>query len=169
MAGIGATQIKQICFCVWDLAKAEKTWTTMLGLQPVRRQTPPWSELPSYTNDIPDTFVGEEFLVYELDGGVALEIFGPGKGKNPWRDFLEKNGEGLMNLAFFVPDRQAAYDVIGQVSEAKRPYHEGFYATGTYTFVDTMKELGTELNIKKDEDNTALINQLAENPASYRK
>jgi len=167
MNGIGSTQIKQICICTWDLDKSEKAWTKILGKEPTRCKTPSFNDMPTYTDGKPDNISTQDFLVYELDGGIALELFGPGTGDNPWRRFLDKNGEGVMNVAFFVPDRIAAYDVIGEVSSAKGPYHEGFYSSGTYTFVDTMKELQLELNIKKDEDNTDLINKCLDDPEGY--
>jgi len=159
MNGIGSTHIKQLCICVWDLEKSEKAWTHILGAPPLRRQTPSFNDMPTFTDGKPHNIETQEFLVYELEGGVALEIFGPGVGDNPWRRFLDKNGEGVMNIAFFVPDRDVAYDVIDGVCQTGKPYHEGFYSVGTYTFVDTMKELGLELNIKKDEDNTKIIEQ----------
>lgn len=168
MAGIGSTYIKQICICAWDLERSEKAWTHVLGIEPRRLKTPIFSEVPTFTNGKPDHFEPQDFLVYDLDGGVTLEIFGPGTGENPWRDFLDKHGEGVMNAAFFVPDRDNAYKVIGEACAAKGPYHEGFYPGGTYTFVDTMKELQMELNIKRDENNAALIEKYHADPASYK-
>ena len=167
MKGIGSTKIRQICICTWDLDKSEKAWTKILGIEPHRYKTPSFTDMPSYTDGKPDSFSAQDFLVYELEDGIALEIFGPGTEDNPWRRFLEKNGEGVMNVAFFVPDRNEAYDVIGEVCESKGPYHEGFYSDGTYTFVDTIKELQLELNIKKDEDNTEIIKKYNTDPGSY--
>ena len=168
MAGIGSAKIKQICLCAWDLEKSEKAWTKVLGMEPQKLKTPVFSEVPTFTNGKPDSFEPQDFLVYELDDGVALEIFGPGTGENPWHDFLVKNGEGVMNIAFYVPDRGKAYEVIGEACAAQGPYHEGFYPGGTYTFVDTMKELQLELNIKKDEDNAALIEKYHADPSAYK-
>ena len=167
MTGIGSTLIKQICICVWDLDRAEKNWDYLLGMKGKRLKTPHWSDVPSYTHGKPDTFDGVEFLVYSLDGGINLEIFGPGDGPSPWREFLEKHGEGVMNVAFFVEDREACYEYIGKMPAAPAPYHEGFYPGGTYTFVDTFSELGVELNIKKDEDNTGLIEACRRDPEGY--
>lgn len=169
MAGIGSSAIKQICICVWDLDKAEKSWNALLGRQAERLKTPLWSEVPSYTNNAADTFANVDFLVYHLEGGINLEIFGPGEGENPWRSFLEKHGEGVMNLAFFVEDREASYSLIHSFAKAKGPYHEGFYPGGSYTFVDTYDALGVELNIKKDEDNTERIRGYHANPSSYHR
>ena len=167
MLGIGSTRIRQLCICAWDLEKSGKAWSHILGMEPIRVKTPPFSDMPVFTDGKPHIIEAQDFLVFELEGGVSFEIFGPGTGDNPWRRFLEKNGEGVMNVAFFVPDRDVAYDVIGEVCEEGRPYHEGFYSVGTYTFVDTMKELQMELNIKKDEDNTEVIEKYLANPESY--
>lgn len=167
---IGSTAIKQICLAVWDLDKAEKCWTHILGIEPERLKTPLWKDVPSYTHGKPDTFVEQDFLVYRLADGMVLEIFGPGSDEttNPWREFLDKHGEGVCNMAFYVPDRDDAYRTIGEVCQAKGPYHEGFYPGGSYTFVDTFAELAVELNIKKDEDNTALIARVNANPDDYK-
>lgn len=169
MSGINNSAIKQICICVWDLDKAEQNWNALLGKKAERLKTPLWSDVPSYTNNRADTFCGVDFIVYHLDNGVNLEIFGPGAGENPWRTFLEKHGEGVMNIAFFVDDREETYADIHEFANAKGPYHEGFYPGGTYTFVDTYDELGVELNIKKDEDNTARIDGYHRDPDSYHR
>lgn len=167
---IGSTLIKQICLAVWDLEKAEKSWTHILGIEPEKLKTPLWKDVPSFTHGKPDSFIEQDFLVYHLDGGVVLEIFGPGnEGQgNPWREFLEKHGEGVCNIAFYVKDREEAYADIHKVCAAKGPYHEGFYPGGSYTFVDTFAELGVELNIKCDEDNTAKIAKYVADPNEYK-
>jgi catechol 2,3-dioxygenase-like lactoylglutathione lyase family enzyme len=159
--GIESTKIKQICICAWDLDKAEAAWTKILGLEPEHLVTPDFKDVPTFTDARPDSFKAVPFLVYHLED-MALEIFAPGEGDTPWRRFLEKHGEGVMNLAFYVPDREKAYEAIGC-----RPYHEGFYPGGTYTFVDTMDGAGVELNIKKDEDNLGKIESYVADPASY--
>lgn len=166
---IGSTTIKQICLVTWDLAQAERNWSAVLGIEPQHLKTPLWADVPSYTHDRPDTFVAQAFLVYTLSDGMVLEIFGPGSDDqpNPWRDYLEAHGEGIMNLAFFVPDRKEAYNAIGQACGVDKPYHEGFYPSGCYTFVDTTAALGVELNIKNQEDNTAQIAALVAAPDSY--
>ena len=166
---IGNSLIKQICIVVWDIEKAEKSWSHILGVQAEKLKTPKWCDVPSFTHGHPDSFVEQDFLVYHLDGGLTLEIFGPGhEGQdNPWREFLEKHGEGVCNIAFYVKDREKAYADIHQVCAAEGPYHEGFYPGGSYTFVDTYDELGVELNIKADEDNTGKIAEYEADPSRY--
>lgn len=165
---IGSTGLKQVCLVTWDLARAERCWTRILDMPAQHLQTPPWNQVPTYTNGKADTFC-ENFLLYHLANDVIIEIFGPGETKdNPWRRHLEAYGEGVMNLAFYVEgQRPAAYRQIGAVAGARQPYHEGFYPQATYSFVNTMPELGVELNIKCSEDNTTLIRALNQDPHAY--
>ncbi|NLO86290.1 MAG: hypothetical protein GX096_12860 [Clostridiales bacterium] len=166
---IGSTGLKQICFVTKDLKLAQERWTRILGIEPIHLKTPPWTQLPSYTDGHPDTFLEEDFIVYRLSNGVDIEIFGQGKNPdNPWRKHLDKYGEGVMNIGLYVDEeRSEAYKQIGTVAEAKEPYHIGYFSAGTYTFVDTHPELGVELNIKRNEDNSALIEQLQKDPSTH--
>lgn len=158
---IGTTGLKQVCMVTWSLEKAEKVWSAILGMPAEHLRTPPWTEVPSFTEGKADDFC-EDFILFQLENDVILEIFGPGNPNgNPWRRYLEEHGEGVMNLAFYVDeDRRLAYDAIGTVCGAKEPYHEGFYPDCTYTFVDTYPELGVQLNIKRCEDNREKIRQI---------
>lgn len=92
------------------LTRRKKTWTHILGVEPEKLKAPLWKDVPSYTHNKPDEFVEQDFLVYRLEDGMVLEIFRPGhEGQaNPWREYLEKYGEGVCNLAFYVPDREEA-------------------------------------------------------------
>ena len=165
---IGYTGLKQLCLVTWDLERAEKAWSKILGIEAEHVMTPYWKDVPSYTDGKPDTF-HVEIIVFHLANDTLIEIFGPGEDDgNPWRTYLEKHGEGVMNIGLFVDgDRAEAYKQIGTVCENGIPYHEGFYPETTYTFVDTRKELGLELNVKRVEDNRAVIQKLKENPDSY--
>ena len=37
-------------------------------------------------------------------GGIEFELFEPGSGESPWKEFLDTNGEGIHHLAFSVKD-----------------------------------------------------------------
>ncbi len=160
---IGTIKISQISVCTWDLEKAEKCYTAMLGIEPVRVRLKPFDEVPALTHGEPDHNMQYiEFLVYNMADDVKLEVYGPCPRGTPAQEFLEKHGQGVMNFAFMVGDRQAAYDDIAKVCAAQGPYHEGFFPKATYSFVDTFNELGVELNIKQLTDNSELIPRLIE-------
>lgn len=158
---IGTIKISQISVCTWDLKKAEACYSAILGLEPERVRLQPFEKVPALTNGKPDREMRHiEFLVYHLADGVKLEVYGPCPKGTPAQDFLEKHGQGVMNFAFMVDDRQAAYEEIAKVCAARGPYHEGFFPGATYSFVDTFRELGVELNIKQITDNAELIPKL---------
>lgn len=160
---IRTTKISQISVCVWDLEKAERAYTAMLGIEPERIQLQPFDKVPALTNGKPDHGMQYiEFLVYNLADNVKLEVYGPCPKGTPAQNFLEKHGQGVMNFAFMVDDRQQAYAEIGKVCAAQGPYHEGFFPAATYSFVDTFDELGVELNVKQLTDNTAVIPKIIE-------
>lgn len=160
---IGTIKISQISVCTWDLEKAEKCYTALLGIEPERIQLQPFDKVPALTHGKPDHGMKDiEFLVYHMADGVKLEVYGPCPKGTPAQEFLETHGQGVMNFAFMVEDRQAAYKEIGKVCAAQQPYHEGHFPKATYSFVDTFKELGVELNIKQLTDNTDLIPKIVE-------
>ena len=158
---IGTIKISQISVCTWDLEKAEKCYTAILGIEPEWMHLQPFDKVPALTNGTPDHGMQHiEFLVYHLADGVKLEVYGPCPKGTPAQTFLETHGQGVMNFAFTVDDRQQAYEEIGKVCAAQGPYHEGFFPGATYSFVDTFRELGVELNVKQLTDNTALIPEI---------
>ena len=158
---IGTIKISQISVCTWDLEKAEKCYTAMLGIEPERIRLQPFDKVPALTHGKPDHGMQHiEFLVYHMADDVKLEVYGPCPKGTPAQEFLEKHGQGVMNFAFIVEDRQQAYDEIAKVCQAAGPYHEGFFPKATYSFVDTFKELGVELNIKQMTDNTQRIPEI---------
>ena len=158
---IGTIKISQISVCTWDLEQAERCYTALLGIEPERILLKPFHEVPALTYGKPDYGMQHiEFLVYHMADDVKLEVYGPCPKGTPAQEFLEKHGQGVMNFAFMVGDRQIAYNEIAKVCKAQSPYHEGFFPKATYSFVDTFQELGVELNIKQLTDNTALIPKL---------
>lgn len=167
MAGIGSLKVKQICICTWDLEKADKNWTKLLGIESKRIKTADWTFAPTYTHNKADTFEPVPGLLYVLADDVFLEIYGPGEGGNPFREFLDTYGEGVMNIAFYVPDLDKAYKLVGDFSQADRPYHVGFWPDHTYSFIDTKPDLQVQLNLKRNEDNTALIQRFLKDSADF--
>jgi catechol 2,3-dioxygenase-like lactoylglutathione lyase family enzyme len=77
-------------------------------------------------------------------GPVQLQLVQPGKGRSIYRDFLEKNGEGVFHLGFVVPDIDAAEDAakgmgLAVISSGRRENGSGF------TYFDTADKCGVTL------------------------
>ncbi|MDR1230116.1 MAG: hypothetical protein LBK61_01815, partial [Spirochaetaceae bacterium] len=90
-----------------------------------------------------------------------------GTNSGPWRDKLDRDGEGVQHISFIVPDRKKAQDELRAVG-APKPYHIGYWPGGTYSFTDSVAQLGVEVNIKTDDDNTAKKARLLSDPDFHK-
>ena len=165
---IGTKAIKQVCIAAWDIDEKQRMWDQVLGMEGKRIRTPLYEKVPSFTDKHPDTFGDTaEILYYELEDEMVLEFMGPGEGDTPWRRYLKEHGEGVMYIGFWVPDRKKCYEQLAEATGVSGPYHVGYYPDTTYSFVDTSRTLGVQLNIKKHEDNTEVIRRVHEDPANF--
>lgn len=77
-------------------------------------------------------------------GPVQLQLVEPGKGRSIYKDFLEKNGEGVFHLGFVVPDIDAAEAEakgmgLAVISSGRRENGSGF------SYFDTAEKCGVTL------------------------
>jgi catechol 2,3-dioxygenase-like lactoylglutathione lyase family enzyme len=165
---IGTTKLCHIAIIVKDIEAAVDNWSKLLGLpKPAIRYLPPSSEVPCYTDGELGDYTDVKLTVFQLDN-CMIELAQPGKNPGPWKDVLDKRGEGLQHLSFVVPDRRKAQDQVASLG-APPAYHIGYYPGGTYAFTDTIKQLGVEVNIKTDDDNVEKVKKLKADPNLYKK
>ncbi|MDR0524753.1 MAG: VOC family protein [Spirochaetaceae bacterium] len=164
---IGTTKLCHIAILVRDLDKALQNWEQILGVKAGEAfYLPPASEVPAFTNGGLGDYTDCRLAVIQLDNCI-LEFVQPGKNPSPWRDKLDRDGEGLQHLSFVVPDRKKAQAAL-QALGAPKPYHIGYYPGGTYSFTDCVKQLGVEINIKTNDDNTPKKEQLLKDPDFHK-
>lgn len=157
---LGTKRLVHIAFVVKDLDKVVDTWTKLLGIDRPRIWNIPGPEVaPVLTYGNPELYRNCRISVIQLDN-VTLELTEPGEEPSPWKTFLEKHGEGLMHMAFLVPDEEKAFKTIKEACGVDDYYHIGYYPEQSYSFVDTFDSLKTELNIKVDRDNSEIMKQI---------
>jgi len=81
-------------------------------------------------------------------GPVQLQLVQPGQGRSIYKDFLEKNGEGVFHLGFVVPDiDRAETDVknlgLAVISSGRRANGSGF------AYFDTADQCGVTLLVRQ--------------------
>lgn len=81
---------------VRDMEKAERLYSDLLGLQVVGRET------------VKDQGVRTSMLRPVNDAGSAIELIEPLDSSSPVSKFLEKRGEGIHHLCFFVDDIESS-------------------------------------------------------------
>lgn len=81
-------------------------------------------------------------------GPVQLQLVQPGEGRSIYKDFLEKNGEGVFHLGFVVPDIDAAEAGVKHMglevmSSGRRANGSGF------AYFDTFEKCGVTLLVRQ--------------------
>ena len=156
---IGTTRLGHIAILVKDLEKALKNWEQVLGIKPgTPFFLPPASEVPSFTKGDMGDYTDCHLAVVELDNCI-LEFVQPGKNPSPWKEKLDRDGEGVQHISFIVPDRRKAQDTLKAIG-APPAYHIGYWPGGTYSFTDCVPQLGVEINIKTEDDNKLIKDKL---------
>lgn len=152
--GIGTKRVVHISFVVRDIHTVMKNWAKLLDVDmPKIWKIPGPDVAPVLTDGEP------QISVLELDN-VTLEVCQPGDEPSPWKTFLEKHGEGMMHLAFLTPDEEAAEKTLASIGGPEHCYHIGYYPGQSYAFYDTWDALKTELNLKVDRDNSAVMEEI---------
>ena len=150
---IGTTRLCHIAILVKDLDKALANWERILGVKAGDAfYLPPASVVPAFTNGEAGDYSDCRLATIQLENGM-IELVQPGQNPSPWRDKLDRDGEGVQHISFVVPDRKKAQGELKAIG-APTPYHIGYWPGGTYSFTNSVGQLGVEVNIKTDEDNT---------------
>ncbi|MDR0638719.1 MAG: VOC family protein [Spirochaetaceae bacterium] len=151
---IGTTRLCHIAILVKDLDKAVANWERILGVKAGDAfYLPPASEVPSFTNGKMGDYTDCRLATIQLENCI-IELAQPGQNPSPWKDKLDRDGEGVQHISFIVSDRKKAQGELKAIG-APAPYHIGYWPGGTYSFTDSVPQLGVEVNIKTDDDNTA--------------
>jgi 4-hydroxyphenylpyruvate dioxygenase-like putative hemolysin len=113
----------------------------------------PFEDYPPLTEyiklNVPDEtgFFNLKFKVAQV-GDIQIQLCQPGEGKSPYKDFLEKKGEGVYHLGFVVDrveDSEAELKKLGLkvLSSGRRADGSGF------SYMDTAQEAGVTLLIRQ--------------------
>jgi catechol 2,3-dioxygenase-like lactoylglutathione lyase family enzyme len=164
---IGTKKLCHIAIFVKDIRKGVDNWAELLDMEkPKIWKLPPPDKVPSYTNGQGGDYSDCQLAVFELDN-VRIELVEPGEHSGPWKEMMDRNGEGLQHLSFIVPDRRKAHETLRKLG-APAPYHIGYWPDSSYSFTDSVKQLGVEINIKSNEDNREKIIELQSNPDLHK-
>jgi catechol 2,3-dioxygenase-like lactoylglutathione lyase family enzyme len=165
---IGTTKLCHIAILVRDLDRALKNWEEVLGVMAGKAfYLPPSSEVPAFTNGEMGDYTDCRLATIQLDN-CLLELVQPGKNPSPWKEKLDRDGEGVQHISFIVPDRKKAQEQLQAVG-APKPYHIGYWPGGTYSFTNSVPQLGVEVNIKTDDNNQAKNAELLRDPDLHKK
>lgn len=145
MGAIDGKTICQVALVVKDLSKTVKEYAKLFGVaEPEVFCVPEEAVAHTQFKGVP-TKTRAKLAVFDL-GQVVLEITEPDEEPSSWKDFLEKNGEGIHHIAFMTDDRATAVQYFEENDMPIR--HYGEYEGGNYTVFDSKEKLGTFVQVK---------------------
>ncbi len=94
-----------ICIVVRDIEKT-KSYYESIGIGPWI-EYPPLVEYTKLNVMDKEAFFATRFVFTKI-GDLQLQLVQPGKGKTIYKEYLEKNGEGVFHIGFEVADIELA-------------------------------------------------------------
>ena len=145
----------QICVVVHDVRQTNANWARVLGRPEAEIQVIFAGGIVHHTHGRPAEYTDCQVAKYTLDG-IVLELIQPGSMSSPWKDFLDRQGQGVFHVCLLVDDRREFQQRLASVGVGL-PYHVGYYPEGSYSYVDSSKQLGLELSVNHRADYRPLL------------
>ena len=101
-------QLSHISFAVADVEKTAKAFADVFGVD---------MQKPQDFRDIPwgPRFPGKKMNTRRVGlniNGISFEFLQPLEGESPWKEFIEKSGDGVHHIGFSVPSVPAAREYL---------------------------------------------------------
>jgi methylmalonyl-CoA/ethylmalonyl-CoA epimerase len=142
----GLKNLVQVCIVCRDVEATSKLWAAALGVPaPSFKVTRPGHDVHVVYRGKPSN--GQAKIATIDLGQVTLELLQPVGPDTAWREFLDKNGDGVHHVAFRIADVNktlARFDSLG-MPVVHRGGLDG--DNGEYMYIDSQKSLGVTLEL----------------------
>jgi len=133
--GLPFCRVHQVGVVVRDLQRAMDYYSSLFGIGPFRPLNVTTVDRIIYGNPAPN--VSNLSRVTRL-GPVQLELIQPISGESIQREFLQRRGEGINHLGFFVEDLER--EVAGMMVKGFTAISTGrFTSGGGFAYFDTSR------------------------------
>ena len=152
---LGATILAQVAIVVRDIEVSSRRWADVLGVPtPNIITVQPGSQTQMTFRGHPSD--AQAKLAFFNLGQVQLELIEPMGGQSTWQEALDKNGESVHHLAFWVEGMQRSVDFLaGQGIPMIQRGDMG--QNGQYAYFDAEKPLGVVLELLEKERETRAV------------
>ena len=141
---LGSTRLAQVAVVVRDIEASAQRYADVLGL-PLPRiiTTEPGLQVhQTYRGEPSDAQAKLAF--FDL-GGVQLELIEPIGGPSTWQEALERNGESVHHIAFWVEGMQRSVSFLQ--GHGIPMVQRGDMGEGQYAYFDAQSQLGLVLEL----------------------
>jgi methylmalonyl-CoA/ethylmalonyl-CoA epimerase len=141
---LGSTTVAQIAIVVRDIDEAARRYATVFGL-PV-----PDVIVTQPGHAVQLTYRGEPSdararLAFFHLGQVQLELIEPLGGPSVWQEALDRHGERVQHIAFWIEGMQRAVDFLK--GQGIPMVQRGDMGAGQYAYCDAQDQLGVTLEL----------------------
>jgi methylmalonyl-CoA/ethylmalonyl-CoA epimerase len=141
---LGSTTLAQVAIVVHNIEEATQRYADIFGLPvPDIIVTQPGREVNmTYRGEPSDA---QAKLAFFNLGQVQLELIEPMGGASTWQEALDRNGESVHHLAFWVEGMQRSVDFLK--SKGIPMVQRGDMGEGQYAYFDAEGPLGVTLEL----------------------
>lgn len=145
---LGTHTCARIGVLVHDIESTAKAYGELLGL-PYTMSEPGQEEAPAEFMGM-QTPARAKRVLFQLGDALELELIEPDHNPSVWRDGLEKEGEGLSYLSFWVKDGESIAKTLAEKGMPLTQRSQG--EDGTSLYVDSRPQLKTMLQLLERKD-----------------
>jgi methylmalonyl-CoA/ethylmalonyl-CoA epimerase len=139
--------LEQVAFVVRDLGAAQKFFSQTMGI-------PRFYVIENFGSRATDKkFRGRTTdhnfsIAIAYSGNTQIELIQHLSGETCYKEFIERRGEGLQHLGFFLGDREQYGRVLAEFGRnGYSVLQSGRFGEAVYTYFDTENAIGTVMEI----------------------
>ena len=141
---LGSSEICQVALVVRNIEQSAKRFAELFGVNvPEIHMTAPQEAAHTRYKGNP-TAARAKLAFFNL-GSLSLELIEPVGGPSTWKEFLDKNGDGLHHIAFRIKDMEGV--LKGLSEKGIGVVQQGDYTGGRYTYLDSSQALGVVIEL----------------------
>lgn len=127
-----------IAIVVKDIEKTSEAYSELLGMEvPWNIASSHESKPTKYHSELTD---GEAKLAFIKLGNITIELIEPIGGPSTWQEFLEKEGEGVHHIGFWIKGMKEHVMIFE--NKGMKEVQSGGWDGGEYSYIDATSQLG---------------------------
>jgi catechol 2,3-dioxygenase-like lactoylglutathione lyase family enzyme len=146
VSGIDDKVLVQVCIIVRDVEASAARYAQVFEFPMAELQTTLLHDHTHATYYGQPTDARAKLTCFEI-GQIQFELLQPLGPPSTWQDHLDRHGEGIHHISFFVPKTAAAADSFKEHGYAIT--QQGLFTgqNGSYTYLDTDKDLAVAIEL----------------------
>ena len=146
---LGTSIVCQVGILVNDIEKSSQEFADFLGMD-----KPKWSWTGSY-EDAKTEFMGQpsaarcKLAFFKVGSQLDIELLEPDNEPSTWRNDLNKNGEGVHHLAFFIKGMNEKIQLCEK--NGMKLLQKGEYPGGRYAYIDANNTIKTLVELLEND------------------